>query len=63
MFCQVIQETLRAATIISFTFREAVQDVEYKGGHAYTYIILVCLIWVIMKVKVHLGLIDLGYIY
>eukprot|EP00252_Welwitschia_mirabilis_P023372 TRINITY_DN6586_c0_g1_i2.p1 TRINITY_DN6586_c0_g1~~TRINITY_DN6586_c0_g1_i2.p1 ORF type:complete len:567 (-),score=12.91 TRINITY_DN6586_c0_g1_i2:48-1748(-) len=28
---RVIQETLRIATIISFTFREAVQDVEYKG--------------------------------
>ncbi|KAH9317170.1 hypothetical protein KI387_018939, partial [Taxus chinensis] len=28
---RVIQETLRVATIISFTFREAVQDVEYKG--------------------------------
>uniref|UniRef100_A0A0C9RLI0 (+)-abscisic acid 8'-hydroxylase n=1 Tax=Wollemia nobilis TaxID=56998 RepID=A0A0C9RLI0_9CONI len=29
--CRVIQETLRVATILSFTFREAVQDVEYKG--------------------------------
>uniref|UniRef100_A0A0D6R8Z9 (+)-abscisic acid 8'-hydroxylase n=1 Tax=Araucaria cunninghamii TaxID=56994 RepID=A0A0D6R8Z9_ARACU len=28
---RVIQETLRVATIISFTFREAVEDVEYKG--------------------------------
>uniref|UniRef100_A0A0D6R0I1 (+)-abscisic acid 8'-hydroxylase n=1 Tax=Araucaria cunninghamii TaxID=56994 RepID=A0A0D6R0I1_ARACU len=28
---RVIQETLRIATILSFTFREAVQDVEYKG--------------------------------
>eukprot|EP01018_Ginkgo_biloba_P032437 Gb_30377 [translate_table: standard] len=28
---RVIQETLRVATILSFTFREAVQDVEYKG--------------------------------
>ncbi|GLJ55943.1 hypothetical protein SUGI_1201000 [Cryptomeria japonica] len=28
---RVIQETLRIASIISFTFREAVQDVEYKG--------------------------------
>lgn len=28
---QVIQETLRAASILSFTFREAVQDVEFGG--------------------------------
>lgn len=28
---RVIQETLRLATILSFTFREAVEDVEYKG--------------------------------
>ncbi|MCO5583937.1 hypothetical protein L7F22_037855 [Adiantum nelumboides] len=28
---RVIQETLRVATILSFTFREAVEDVEYKG--------------------------------
>ncbi|CAH2060187.1 unnamed protein product [Thlaspi arvense] len=28
---RVIQETLRAASVLSFTFREAVQDVEYKG--------------------------------
>jgi (+)-abscisic acid 8'-hydroxylase len=28
---RVIQETLRAATILSFTFREAVEDVEYEG--------------------------------
>lgn len=28
---QVISETLRMASIISFTFREAVADVEYKG--------------------------------
>lgn len=28
---RVIQETLRIATILSFTFREAIQDVEYKG--------------------------------
>ncbi|KAI5057957.1 hypothetical protein GOP47_0027972 [Adiantum capillus-veneris] len=28
---RVIQETLRVATILSFTFREAVQDVDYKG--------------------------------
>ncbi|KAH9316082.1 hypothetical protein KI387_024709, partial [Taxus chinensis] len=27
----VIHETLRVATILSFTFREAVEDVEYKG--------------------------------
>ncbi|CAN1143940.1 Abscisic acid 8'-hydroxylase CYP707A2 [Linum perenne] len=28
---RVIQETLRAASILSFTFREAVEDVEYEG--------------------------------
>eukprot|EP00250_Pteridium_aquilinum_P035772 c9913_g1_i1 orf=81-1481(+) len=28
---RVIQETLRVATILSFTFREAVEDVDYKG--------------------------------
>ncbi|CAM8903950.1 unnamed protein product [Rhodiola kirilowii] len=28
---RVIQETLRVATILSFTFREAVEDVEYEG--------------------------------
>ncbi|KAG7642447.1 Cytochrome P450 [Arabidopsis suecica] len=28
---RVIQETLRAASVLSFTFREAVQDVEYDG--------------------------------
>ena len=28
---QVILESLRMASIISFTFREAVADVEYKG--------------------------------
>eukprot|EP01018_Ginkgo_biloba_P029020 Gb_17626 [translate_table: standard] len=28
---QVIQETLRIASILSFTFREATEDVEYKG--------------------------------
>ncbi|KAH9316077.1 hypothetical protein KI387_024704, partial [Taxus chinensis] len=28
---KVIQETLRVATVLSFTFREAVEDVEYKG--------------------------------
>ncbi|KAJ7566325.1 hypothetical protein O6H91_02G097100 [Diphasiastrum complanatum] len=28
---RVIQETLRVSTILSFTFREAVEDVEYKG--------------------------------
>nr|XP_043605996.1 abscisic acid 8'-hydroxylase 4-like [Erigeron canadensis] len=29
--CKVIMENLRMASIISFTFREAVTDVEYKG--------------------------------
>lgn len=28
---RVIQETLRVASILSFTFREAVEDVEYDG--------------------------------
>lgn len=28
---RVFQETLRAASILSFTFREAVEDVEYEG--------------------------------
>jgi hypothetical protein len=28
---RVIQETLRSASILSFTFREAVQDVEFQG--------------------------------
>ncbi|KAH9316089.1 hypothetical protein KI387_024716, partial [Taxus chinensis] len=28
---RIIQETLRLATVLSFTFREAVEDVEYKG--------------------------------
>ena len=27
----VIQETLRVASVLSFTFREAVEDVEYDG--------------------------------
>jgi cytochrome P450 len=31
---KVIMESLRMASIISFTFREAVADVEYKGTHA-----------------------------
>lgn len=30
-FVQVILETLRSASILSFTFREAVQDVEFEG--------------------------------
>lgn len=28
---RVMQETLRVASILSFTFREAVEDVEYEG--------------------------------
>ncbi|CAB4309370.1 unnamed protein product [Prunus armeniaca] len=31
MTSRVIQETLRVASILSFTFREAVEDVEYEG--------------------------------
>ncbi|KAJ6846461.1 abscisic acid 8'-hydroxylase 1-like [Iris pallida] len=29
--CRVIQETMRVASILSFTFREAVEDVDYQG--------------------------------
>ncbi|MBA0846194.1 hypothetical protein Goarm_022617, partial [Gossypium armourianum] len=36
---QVILETLRMASIISFTFREAVADVEYKGEDQSIYVI------------------------
>lgn len=32
---RVIQETLRAASILSFTFREAVEDVEFNGEFFY----------------------------
>jgi (+)-abscisic acid 8'-hydroxylase len=32
---RVIQETLRVASILSFTFREAVEDVEYEGQSNY----------------------------
>ncbi|PWZ58850.1 Abscisic acid 8'-hydroxylase 1 [Zea mays] len=28
---RAIQETMRVASILSFTFREAVEDVEYQG--------------------------------
>lgn len=31
MTSRVLQETLRVASILSFTFREAVEDVEYEG--------------------------------
>lgn len=31
MTSRVIQETMRVASILSFTFREAVEDVEYQG--------------------------------
>ncbi|XP_058099893.1 abscisic acid 8'-hydroxylase 2-like [Magnolia sinica] len=31
MTSRVIQETLRAASVLSFTFREAVEDVEFQG--------------------------------
>ncbi|KAG7532613.1 Cytochrome P450 superfamily [Arabidopsis thaliana x Arabidopsis arenosa] len=41
---RVIQETLRAATILSFTFREAVEDVEYEGMYIYTYFRSICYI-------------------
>ncbi|RZS14426.1 hypothetical protein BHM03_00046124 [Ensete ventricosum] len=30
--CRVIQETMRVASVLSFTFREAAEDVEYDGG-------------------------------
>jgi (+)-abscisic acid 8'-hydroxylase len=32
---KVIMESLRMASIIAFTFREAVADVEYKGTHVF----------------------------
>lgn len=32
---KVIQETLRVASILSFTFREAVEDVEYQGQSSF----------------------------
>ena len=28
---RVVQETLRIASVLSFTFREAVEDVEFEG--------------------------------
>lgn len=31
MTTKVVQETLRVASILSFTFREAVEDVEFEG--------------------------------
>jgi (+)-abscisic acid 8'-hydroxylase len=34
MTSRVIQETMRVASILSFTFREAVEDVEYQGEDA-----------------------------
>lgn len=30
---RVIKETLRVASILSFTFREATEDVEYQGQY------------------------------
>ena len=33
---RVIQETMRVASVLSFTFREAAEDVEYEGGLAST---------------------------
>ena len=35
---RVIQETMRVASILSFTFREAVEDVEYGGNLIYVLI-------------------------
>lgn len=34
---RVIQETLRVASILSFTFREATEDVEYQGNNQLSY--------------------------
>lgn len=34
---RVIQETLRVASILSFTFREATEDVEYQGNNQLQY--------------------------
>lgn len=31
---RVIQETMRVASVLSFTFREAVEDVEYEGWYS-----------------------------
>jgi (+)-abscisic acid 8'-hydroxylase len=36
MTSRVIQETMRVASILSFTFREAVEDVEYQGERGVT---------------------------
>lgn len=40
---RVLQETLRVASILSFTFREAVEDVEYEGQFFsyFTYVIII----------------------
>lgn len=42
---RVLQETLRVASILSFTFREAVEDVEYEGQLVtfiiFTYVIII----------------------
>jgi hypothetical protein len=39
---RVIQETMRVASILSFTFREAVEDVEYQGKQSRDITFLVC---------------------
>lgn len=38
--CRVIQETMRVASILAFTFREAVEDVFYEGGFHHRYLFL-----------------------
>jgi (+)-abscisic acid 8'-hydroxylase len=40
---RVIQETLRVASILSFTFREATEDVEYQGNYQILYDTFICL--------------------
>lgn len=37
---RVIQETLRVASVLSFTFREAVEDVEFDGKNQKTKLLL-----------------------
>lgn len=46
---RVIQETLRVASILSFTFREAVEDVEYDGQlNALVYFFFFCNIFIFL---------------
>jgi len=49
---QVVLESLRMASIISFPFREAIADVEYKGKKNIYYI---CKTWTLFKIGLFLG--------